>query len=157
MIHRYEQQILKTAMIRPNCPAGSTNFTDNINYCLLFSTIFIPMLWKPHIPIFASDWPSVTVSSWHWLQSNANIHKRLSCQRVTITAGQNPISKRSDQQPHSARHSTIFRKLPRDSAHSYLPAPSYGCVHKLYHNHNGQFCFLAKRNNMHSWPRCYHG
>ena len=44
MIHRYEQQILKTAMIRPNCPAGSTNFTDNINYCLLFSTIFIPML-----------------------------------------------------------------------------------------------------------------
>ena len=124
MIHRYEQQILKTAMIRPNCPAGSTNFTDNINYCLLFSTIFIPMLWKPHIPIFASDWPSVTVSSWHWLQSNANIHKCLSCQRVTITAGQNPISKRSDQQPHSARHSTIFRKLPRDSAHSYLPRGS---------------------------------
>lgn len=23
-------------MIRPNCPAGSTNFTDNINYYLLF-------------------------------------------------------------------------------------------------------------------------
>lgn len=108
-------------------------------------------------PTFASDWPSVTVSSWHWLQSNANIHKCLSCQRVTITTGQNPIPKRSDQQPHSARHSTNFRKLPRVSDHSYLSAPSYGCVQKLYHNHNGQFCFLAKRNDMHSWPRCYHG
>lgn len=50
----------------------------------------------------------------------------------------------SDQQLHGARCTTIFRKLPTVSDHSYLPAPSCSCVHNVYYTTMASFVF---------WPR----
>lgn len=131
-------------MTPPNCPGGSTNFTDNINDYLPFFNHLCSYIMKTlhtHLCLTGSKSQHLLGTGFKAMQifKSAFLFKESPPLQDKIQ-----FQNCSDQQLHGARCTTIFRKLPTVSDHSYLPAPSCSCVHNVYYTIMASFVF---------WPR----